>query len=120
MKRNEDYRKGMSLLLHKCKVSNINIRRLYWVCDFSMLLSKHNACYKFWFNVDKQLRMYRIPHCRTVYDIMYGPGRALFTWDKTEEGSSFWYNMFSNVLFPYNGSNIDLDDLRRFNDDYER
>lgn len=95
---NEDYTKGMKFLLRKSKEQGINIRKVQWVPNVSKILSKHDLCYKFWYNVWAQKRLGRVPLCDTWFDVMYGPDKCLFCWGKTSEGQSFWYLMLNEVL----------------------
>lgn len=95
---NEDYLKGMKFLLEVSKEQGINIRMCTWIPHVSKKLSEYNVCYKFWRNVWKQKRLYRVPLCNTWYDVMFHPNKCLFIWDKTHERHSFWHLMLSEVL----------------------
>ena len=87
---NEDYVKGMRLLLREAKMQRINIRKAQWVPHVSKMLSEHDLCYKFWYNVWDQKSLHRIFLCENWYDIMYVSDRWLFYWGTTEEGNDFW------------------------------
>lgn len=108
---NEDYIKGIRFLLKKSREQGVNVRKVQWVPHVSKMLSEHDLCYKFWYNVWKQNSLYKIPLCNTWYDVMYDPHKYLFSWDKSYEGHSFWVSMLRRVLgiriiteFEYNGS----------------
>ena len=95
---NEDYIKGIKFLLQKAKEQKINIRKAQWIPNVSKILSEHNACYKFWYNVWQQNRLHKILLCDTWFDVMYDHYRFLFRWDATREGHSFWSSMLTEVL----------------------
>lgn len=98
MGKNEDYLKGMKLLVNRTK-GVINIHKYPWVIGLSDILSAYGLCYKFWYNVCNQDKIRRIPLCETVEDIMYGIGKCLFTWDMTDEGGSFWCDCLHRIFY---------------------
>lgn len=87
---NEDYIKGIKFLLEVSKEQKINIRTVQWVPNVNKMLSEHNLCYKFWYNVWDQKSLHRIFLCKTWYDVMYVPDKWLFYWSTTKEGDDFW------------------------------
>jgi hypothetical protein len=95
---NEDYINGMKFLLKESKKQGINIRRCLWIPHVSKMLSEHNLCYKFWYNVVEQGNLYRIFLCENWYDIMYVGDKWLFYWGTTEEGNDFWKNHLWEML----------------------
>ena len=110
---NEDYIRGIKFLLEVSKEQGVNVRKAQWIPHVSEMLSKHNVCYQFWYNVWYQKRLNRVPLCKTWYDVMFDIDKCLFTWDKSYEGHSFWVSMLRRVLgtrtseygSEYNGSN---------------
>lgn len=95
---NEDYIKGIKFLLEKSREEGINIRKVQWVPHVSKMLSKHNVCYSFWYNVWSQKKLDRIPLCDTWYDALFDLDKCLFSWTSTYEGHSYWSSMLSEVL----------------------
>ena len=108
---NEDYVKGMRLLLREAKMQGINIRKCTWIPNVSKMLSEHDLCYKFWYNVAKQKNLNRVFLCNDWYDIMYDSARWLILWSTTEEGIDFWRNHLWEML----GLDI-YNDIFAFND----
>ena len=96
---NDDYKKGMKLLISECKKNSIDYHNLKWLIKFNKILSKLGISYKFWNNVILQKRLKRILLCECVEDICRGENTCLFSWVKTKEGSEFWYN---NLITPFN------------------
>ena len=94
---NGDYIKGMKLLLERSREQNFNIRQCQWIPSVSKLLSEHNLCYKFWYNVVEQNNLSEIPYCKTWYDIMHGY-HCLFYWCKSDEGVDYWLNGLYKML----------------------
>jgi hypothetical protein len=95
---NEDYIKGIKFLLEKSREEGINIRKVQWIPHVSKMLSEHNVCYKFWYNVWSQKRLYRVPLCENWYDVMFDCHKCLFTWTNSCENHSFWSSVLSQVL----------------------
>lgn len=87
---NEDYKKGMKLLLQESKKQGINVRKCQWIPNVSKMLSEHDLCYKFWHNVVKQKYLNRVFLCKDWYDVMYDSAKWLFLWPLSEEGAAFW------------------------------
>ena len=94
---NRDYIKGMKFLLEKSREQNFNVRKYQWIPSVSKLLSEHNLCYKFWYNVVEQNNLSEIPYCKTWYDIMHGE-HCLFYWGRSDEGLDYWYRSLYNML----------------------
>lgn len=96
---NEDYIRGIKFLLKKSKEQGINIHRAQWIPNVSKMLSEHNLCYKFWYNVNTQRRLQDVLFCETWYDVLYA-NVCLFEWAFTYEGYVFWDDMFHSMLLP--------------------
>ena len=94
----EDYRKGMKLLVTECKKEDIDYHKLRWLIKFSKMLSYKGVCYKFWLNVVEQKRVSRILHCNTVSDAFYGIGLSLFIWYNSKEGREFWNSRLETIF----------------------
>lgn len=96
---NEDYVNGMRFLLKKAKEQDLDIiRKCQWIPNVSKMLSEHDLCYKFWYNVWKQNKLHNVLLCKTWYDVMYDSRSWLFSWAFTEEGIIFWNNHLWKML----------------------
>ena len=87
---NEDYIKGMRLLLKGAKEQGVNIRKVQWIPHVSKMLSEHNLCYKFWYNTYSQNRIKYLLRCKTWYDLIYNTDVCAFLWILTYERPTFW------------------------------
>lgn len=95
---NEDYIKGMRLLLKESKIQGVNIRKARWIPSVSKKLSEHNLCYKFWFNTCNQNNIERMLKCDNWYDLLYNFNMCAFLWMLTSESSTFWREKLSTML----------------------
>ena len=111
---NKDYLRGMKFLLNKSREQGVNIRKAQWIPHVSKMLSEHNVCYKFWYNVWSQKRLGRVPLCKNWFDVMFDCHKCLFTWANSCESHSFWSSVLSEILgvklsafsnYGFNGSN---------------
>lgn len=100
MAMNEDLENGLKFLLKASKAVGINIRKYSWVTDLSLLLSKHNSCYKFWYAVNKQRKLSNIPYCNNVYDILFNVDLSLVRWYCSDDGYDYWSNVFQSIFYP--------------------
>lgn len=100
---NDDYKKGMKLLITECKKNYIDYHKLRWLIKFNKMLSKNNICYKFWNNVVSQGRLKRIEICQSVENMVYGEETCLFAWGCTKEGSDFWFKSLYKVFNGFHG-----------------
>lgn len=99
MDSNTDYIKGIKYIMKVCYDKGIKYKKYPWVADLSKLLSESGSCYNFWYEVDRQNMICRIPYCTTVYDILYGPNLYLMTWADTAQGFEYWSNVFRQLFF---------------------
>ena len=97
---NEDYIKGMKILLQYSHERHFNIRKYTWIPLFSKYLSNEGLCEKFWTNVQKQDGIYKITKLRYYYAYNYTMSLgslidSLLLWARTNEGEDFWYMIYT-------------------------
>lgn len=96
---NEDYIKGMKILLKYSHERGINIRKYTWIPLFSKYLSNEGLCEKFWANTQKQDIIYRITRLKFYYPHKHRRSLgelidSLLTWTRTTEGVNFWHGVY--------------------------
>ena len=96
---NEDYIKGMKILLKYSHESGINIRNYTWIPLFSKYLSNEGLCEKFWANAKNQDIIYKITRLKFYFPHKHrrslgGLIDTLLTWTRTNEGEVFWHDVY--------------------------
>jgi hypothetical protein len=96
---NQDYIKGMKILLRISYKRGANIRKIKWIPSFCQKLSEHGVCEAFWKEVVRQNTMY------ILRDYLPSNPKILvslmLTWNETPQGNLFWnriYNSLPNKL----------------------
>lgn len=111
MKRfNEDYRRGMHILIHGAKEAHINILKYPWTIHLSKKLSEEGLCEAFWQNVKEQQRFQRIELCENFSDVFHKVGGSLFSWKDTPQGFELWEG-FENRLITIIGKYVSFNIL---------
>ena len=100
---NEDYIKGMKILLKYSYERRFNVRKYTWIPLFSKYLSNEGLCEKFWTNVQKQDVIGRIVELKFYhpYRHKWSLGELidyLLVWSRTTEGENFWHKVFVDYI----------------------
>lgn len=99
MMMNEDYIKGMKILLQISHERRFNIRKYTWIPLFSKYLSNDGLCEKFWANAQNQDVIDKIVRYKRIYPykLRRPLGRYIDTflvWSQTIEGGDFWHKIY--------------------------
>lgn len=97
--------KGIKYLMTVCHNNRIKYKKYPWLADLSKLLSESGNCYNFWYEVDRQGKICKIPYCKTVYDILYDVDHYILSWSGTPQGHNYWSNVFSQLFYPNESDN---------------
>lgn len=101
---NEDYIKGMKVLLQISHEQGINIRKFELIPLFCQELSEHGICETFWKEVRTQNRVRFLEHYYPLFYPLWAPKNlrmlfsALLKWSETPQGYGFWINIYRSLL----------------------
>jgi hypothetical protein len=97
---NEDYIKGMKLLLQISHEQGINIRKFECVPLFCQELSERGVCEAFWKEVRMQNTLRFLEHYYHIWSFknLRMLVSALLTWELTSQGHSFWSRIYYSLL----------------------
>lgn len=100
---NQDYIKGMKILLQISHEKQFNVRKYTWIPLFSKYLSNEGLCEKFWANAQNQniignITKFKFYHpCeerRSLGELI----NSLLVWSRTKEGGDFWHMICKKYL----------------------
>ena len=97
---NEDYIKGMKILLKISHEQGINIRKFEWIPLFCQKLSERGVCETFWKEVRIQNGVRFLEHYYKLWSFenLKMLVTALLTWDITSQGHKFWSRIYYSLL----------------------